>query len=286
MGDYDRIFKESIEQLILPLSQKLLGIEIQSVKGLSTTLSLTLERQPDFLKQVTDADGNVFILHLEFQSDNDKRMAARMLVYVALLYEKYQLPVKQYVIYLGRHKMTMSSELAFRSTQHRFAIIDLQQVSADQLLIDAEQPEEAVLSILTHFDEKEASVIIHRILNTLKKFSSSKRQLQRYAKQLEILSSLRNLQPETVKQIEAMALVYDIRKDLRYQQGHEEGHEEGLEEGFEKGREKERKEAQKQLAAKLRQEKKALAQRMKQEGVAIEIIARVSGLPVSQIEKL
>ncbi len=31
MGDYDRIFKENIEQLILPLSQKLLGIEIRSV---------------------------------------------------------------------------------------------------------------------------------------------------------------------------------------------------------------------------------------------------------------
>lgn len=245
-----------------------------------------MERQPDFLKQVTDTGGNVFILHLEFQSDNDKRMAARMLVYVALLYEKYQLPVRQYVIYSGRRKMTMSNELAFGSTQHRFEIIDLQQVSADQLLANAEQPEEAVLSILAHFDEKEASVIIHRILDTLKKLSSNKRQLQRYAKQLEILSNLRNLQPETIRQIEAMALVYDIRKDLRYQQGREEGREEGHEEGLEEGREKERKEAQKQLAAQLRQEKKASATSMKREGIATEVIVRITGLSKSQVEKL
>ena len=49
-----------------------------------------------------------------------RRMATRMLVYLALLYEKYQLPIKQYVIYAGRHKMNMRNELDLGDTQHRF----------------------------------------------------------------------------------------------------------------------------------------------------------------------
>lgn len=54
MGDYDRILKENIESLILPLGQKLLGLNIRRMQDLPANLTLTLERQPDFLKQVTD----------------------------------------------------------------------------------------------------------------------------------------------------------------------------------------------------------------------------------------
>ncbi len=49
--------------------------------------------------------------------------------------------------------------------------------------------------------------------------------------QLEILSDLRNLQPLLTKTIDAMPLVYDINKDVRFNQG--------IEKGIEKGREEE-----------------------------------------------
>jgi hypothetical protein len=38
-------------------------------------------------------------------------------------------------------------------------------------------------------------------------------------KPLEILSNLRNLQALIIKQLEIMALTYDIEKDIRFQQG-------------------------------------------------------------------
>ncbi len=46
---------------------------------------------------------------------------------------------------------------------------------------------------------------------------------------LEILSKLRNLQAETIQQINNMPIHYDIKTDLRYLQGKEEGKEEGIE---------------------------------------------------------
>jgi len=52
---------------------------------------------------------------------------------------------------------------------------------------------------------------------------------------LEILSNIRNFQPETIKQLSAMPIMYDLKTDMRYQQGHEEGREEGLMNGIEKG---------------------------------------------------
>ncbi|MFP4096796.1 MAG: Rpn family recombination-promoting nuclease/putative transposase [Cyclobacteriaceae bacterium] len=271
MGDYDRILKENIESLLLPLGNKLLGLDIEKMQDLPGNLSQTLERQPDFLKLVTDADGNKYILHLEFQTVNDQNMASRMLTYFALLYEKYRREVRQFVIYLGSRKMTMPERLEVGMTSHAYRIINLQKVSADSLLDAAEQPEEAVLSVLANFDRQEASKVLNRILHKLQELSANERLLKKYIKQLEILSHLRNLQEETIKQSEAMAITYDIKKDVRYQQGKKEGKLEGILEGKEEGEEK------KQLE---------IARNMKKAGMSVEQIAELTGLTKDQIQKL
>jgi len=64
-----------------------------------------------------------------------------------------------------------------------------------------------------------------------------------------------------------MAITYDIKKDVRYQQGMEEGKLEGREEGEEK----------KQLE---------IARNMKKAGMSAEQIAEFTGLTKNQIEKL
>ena len=53
--------------------------------------------------------------------------------------------------------------------------------------------------------------------------------LTKYLKQLEILSNLRNLQEQTIKTINNMALTYDLKSDLRYKAGLEAGREEAKE---------------------------------------------------------
>lgn len=51
--------------------------------------------------------------------------------------------------------------------------------------------------------------------------------LEKHLVQLEIISSLRNLQPLLTKIMETMPITYDIRKDTRFKQGNQEGKLEG-----------------------------------------------------------
>jgi hypothetical protein len=55
---------------------------------------------------------------------------------------------------------------------------------------------------------------------------------QKFFLQLEILSNLRNLQAEIIKQFSTMSIHFDIKKDLRFQQGVEIGNEQGIEIGI------------------------------------------------------
>ncbi len=65
--DYDKILKENIEALIIPLADKLLGLSLGKLEELPDDIQATLERKPDFLKRVTEGDGSPYILHIEFQ---------------------------------------------------------------------------------------------------------------------------------------------------------------------------------------------------------------------------
>ena len=90
--------------------------------------------------------------------------------------------------------------------------------------------------------------------------------LQKYLYQLTILSRLRNLEKEIVKQTEHMGIAIDIEKDYLYKQG------------IEKGIEKEKENAKmKELLT---------AKKLKQSGVAIDIIAKSFGLTIEEVKKL
>jgi predicted transposase/invertase (TIGR01784 family) len=72
-----------------------------------------------------------------------------------------------------------------------------------------------------------------------------------------------------------MTLTYDIKKDVRYQQGREEGILEGKEKGKKEG--KEEGEEKKQLE---------IAHNMKKAGMSVEQIAEFTGLTQARIKKL
>ena len=101
MSDYDRIIKENIEAIFLPILGKFLGLSIKSTFEIKDKIQSTIEREPDFLKRIIDQDDKEFILHVEFQTADDLEMVYRMAEYDALLQRKYQIPVKPFVIYLG-----------------------------------------------------------------------------------------------------------------------------------------------------------------------------------------
>ena len=153
-------------------------------------------------------------------------MVDRMLLYYAMLWEKYQEPIKQFVVFIGRRKPRMATVLNHELLDYRFSLVDIRNLNYRDLLNGATQPEEAVLAILSNFKKSEVDTVIPEILRKLQQLTDNERKLRRYVRQIEILANLRNLQPQIIKHTKTMALTYDIKKDVRYQQGREEEKEE------------------------------------------------------------
>ncbi len=229
-NNYDKIIKENLEAVLLPLIQKLLQIEPESMEEIPDDLQVTLERKPDLLKKVTVLTGDVFILHIEFQTIDDPLMHYRMLEYRALLMRKYMLPVRQVVLFLGKGTSAMPDEMNAEDLHFRYTLKSIQEYHYATLLA-SEIPEEIILAILGNFDNEEPIEVVRKILERLQKLSANQPKLQRYIRQLAVLSNLRNLRNETIKQLKDMSFTYDISKDTLYKEGVEKGLEKGIEKG-------------------------------------------------------
>ena len=101
---YDKIFRENMEAALPFIIKHLLRIKVVSEEVLPEGLHHTKERNTDVLRKVTDSSGNRFILHIEYQAGNKSQMALRMAEYCIMALRKYKLPVRQYVIFLGKGK--------------------------------------------------------------------------------------------------------------------------------------------------------------------------------------
>lgn len=229
--EYDKIFKENIEELIIPFAEKLLNINPKNLREIPNDLQTTLERKPDFLKKVV-ADKSQkkieknkqkdFILHIEFQTVDEKDMAHRMNEYYAILYRKYKLDVHQYVFFIGEGKAKMEKTIEAKNLSFRFEVINMQDFSYE-LFLNSNKPEEIILAILADFGKTDSDTIIKSILQKIKDLPIENSIQKKTVIQLEVLSKLRKLQSQIIKHITAMALTYNIEEDLRYKQGQEIG---------------------------------------------------------------
>ena len=78
-NEYDKIFKENIEELLPYLAHRLLNIDAATFEELPDDLQITVERKPDFLKRIKPADAlPTYLLHIEFQYETDAEMPYRM----------------------------------------------------------------------------------------------------------------------------------------------------------------------------------------------------------------
>ena len=87
-------------------------------------------------------------LHWEIQSADDD-MRHRNLLYYALFLQKYSLPLKQIVIYVGNEKprRVLQSVLELEGLRLEFQVVNLRAIPKDTFL-DSQVPEEVVLAIL------------------------------------------------------------------------------------------------------------------------------------------
>jgi len=236
---YDKIFKENIEELILPLAKKVLDLNLDNLEEIKDDLQTTLERKPDFLKKVISKNKNEkeYILHIEFQTVDEPKMVYRMLEYYGILTRKYELEIRQYVFYIGKGKAMMVYKLNHQNIDFKFELINIQDFYYQDFL-NSDKPEEVILSILADFGKQNAQEVIEQVLQKLKYLPIDNLKYRKSVIQLDVLSNLRDFQRQFINQLLAMAFTYNMETDLRYQEGEKVGEKRGEKRGEKKGEEK------------------------------------------------
>lgn len=216
---FDKVFRENLGRNFPSIVDHVLELELTTLEDLKDDIQYTKERETDLLKKVKDKDGNVFILHIEFQQSNQKRkMVYRMAEYSIMLQRKYKLPVLQYVIYIGMGKATMITTINTKDLQFRYNLIALSAVDY-QLFLKSEKIEEKMLAILGNLNNKSPGLILKQILLNIKDTAVDELSAERYVKQLHVLVQLRNFTPDLEAIMEAIGSFFKIEKDPFYIKG-------------------------------------------------------------------
>lgn len=221
---YDKILKENIVAYVLKLSKRQLGFDIKKHHFIKDKLQTTLERESDFLLQITTTKDEQFILQLEFQAQDEDKMIFRMQEYHAILQKKYQMPVLQVVYYLGEKPSNMRSTLEPSEVFTGFELKSFRDYSYEEFL-ESEHAEEVIMAVLTDFGEETREAVVRKILTRLSQLKSDKTALNKYVRQLLILARLRNKLPNIIQnELGNMGTIgYDIEQDEVYLQGLEKG---------------------------------------------------------------
>jgi hypothetical protein len=258
---YDKVIRENAESLLPVIMKKVLLLNIFDSEEIPDDLQYTKERKPDVLKRVIDEEGNIFILHIEFQAYNDKDMAYRMAEYYVMLSRKYRIPVKQYVIFIGPDEANMPTEMDSENNKFSYEIIHLKDFDY-HLFLDSDDPATKVIAILGHFGDENEDEAITNIVREVRAVAGGALAEEHFYNQLNILARLRNNNINLkLNKMTNTKTVIDESKDYLFRRGKAKGKEEG------------RFETQRQTAIK-----------MKEHGFLPELIAEITNIPIEEVE--
>jgi len=143
---YDKILKENVDRFSPEFMSKILGLNIIAREDLRESLQHTDEKISDQLSKVTDHTGKTYVLHIEWQSTDDTSMDNRMLAYRVMLRRRYNLPVKQYVIFLAKPKSNMPYAIDEEHLKFQYHLIALQQYNY-KIFLNSPMPEQKLMAI-------------------------------------------------------------------------------------------------------------------------------------------
>ena len=274
----DTISKDILKTIIQDISLYILKLDVQKLELLDMEFERVESRRADIVAKIND----VFLLHLEIQNDNDYTMQYRMLRYwvdISLL--KMKLPIKQYVIYIGKEKLYMKNEINTPNLNYTYNIIDMREIDCRYFLTQ-DNPDALILAILCDFKGKNPSDIIKFIIDKLVEYTKDDLQaFRKYMLMLEELSGNRDLK-SLVKEQEMLS---DIKyEDLpSYEIGWEKGMEEGVQQGMQQGMEEG---VQQGMQQGMKKRSTEVAQKLKEKGMDVALIAEITGLDSNVIESL
>lgn len=223
-AQYDKIFKENIEAVISSIMQNVLDITAVSMEELPDDIQHTKERKPDVLKKVTDTKGETFVLQIEFQVKDEPEMVYRMADYYIMLERKYDLPIEQFVIFLGTDKPKMSTELDRKRLKFSFPLISFSELDY-RIFLNSNKPEEIILGILANFKGENPESALKQILVRIKETTKGDFSLNRYFNQLRVLAQLRNLELNLKNAMDSIAEYIKEERDVLFLRGLDKGKE-------------------------------------------------------------
>jgi|GEM_PF-216249 len=221
---YDKILRENLLELFLPLVAEQLNFTIKKVTPLVDKQPTTVLRETDsFLLIETDSETEPkFILYIEFERKDNPNMIYRMVEYHGIELRKYKLPIKHVVVYLGDKTPKMRTSLQKEEIFESFTLVNIHETSP-QSWLNYDEPERIIMAILGNYEKENAKIILEAILSKLRKVCKSDDDLKKFTKQLIIISRMRNLEELTTKISNKMPILIDIEKDYLYKLGLEKG---------------------------------------------------------------
>ena len=219
-SQYDKIFKENIEAVISSIMENVLEITAVSMEEIPDDIQHTKERKPDVLKKVTDTKGDTFVLQIEFQVRDEPKMVYRMAEYFIMLERKYELPVKQFVIFLGSDNPKMPTELDRERLKFSYPLVSLSTLDY-HIFLKSNKPEEIILGILANFKGENPENALKQILVRIKETTKGDFSLNRYFNQLRVLAQLRNLELNLKNAMDSIAEYIKEERDVLYLRGQE-----------------------------------------------------------------
>ena len=224
----DLILKDITKEAIKDILKYILHIETENIEFLNIEFPKIEHKKADILVKANDK-----IIHLEFQTKNDKQMLYRQLRYfveIQKIYQEYE--IYQYVIYIGKEKLNMNNRLIKHNINYSYDIIDMKQLNCEEFL-KIDTPEALVLAILCDFEDERKT--IRKILSRLLEITKNENEFKKYILMLEELSTSRNLK-DIIKE-EEMGLQHLTWEDLpSYEIGLEKGIQKGIQKGMHDGK--------------------------------------------------
>ncbi|MGZ8218225.1 Rpn family recombination-promoting nuclease/putative transposase [Methylomagnum sp.] len=278
MGDKDIISKRILKNLVRDFAIHLFGLPVTEVELLETEHQRVEGRRADLVAKVALPDGETFLLHIEIQNGNDKLMHGRMLRYLSdIILEHPGPPVRQYLVYIGRERLTMVDGFDMPDFSYRYRIIDLHAVDCGELL-RRDSPDAWVLAVLCDFGTRLPRDVIHTILARLKqRFGDHPPRLREYVDMLDILAGNRDLNIDIREELKMLTI--DVEKLATYQLGMEKGMARGMEQGMERGMERGMEQGARRQAVET-------ATKMLGAGFKPDQVAFMTGLALAEVEAL
>jgi len=236
-AQYDKIIREHLETTLPMMIREVLKLDIVYSEEIPDDVQHTKERKPDALKKVRDASGNEYVLHVEFQVEDEQDMVYRMAEYSIMLMRRYQVPVKQYVIYLREGRPRMPTQLKLERFHYSYELIVLSEVDY-RLFLKSPEPEIRMLALLGNVDNKQSRAVIEEVVQHIGEHVKTDLAVSKSFQQMRIFVQLRGskiIQLEEVMQ--AVSRFFKEENDFLFQKGERIGENKGIEQGIERGKE-------------------------------------------------